>query len=72
MIERGEAVSPIGSGLGRGEGRFGKEDADRERGHRIDVDVFGRDPVGEGRVRGGDGFVGSGRDAEGVGWGMIG
>lgn len=68
MIERSgvEAVSPIGgSGLGwGGEGGFGEEDAYGEGRHRIDVDVFGGDAVGEGRVRGGDGFVGSGGDSE--------
>lgn len=57
----------FGVRFGRGESGIWEEDSDGERGEGIDVDVFGGDAVGEGRVRCGDGFVGPGSYAKRVG-----
>lgn len=53
--------------VGRGKSGLRKEDSNRERSERIDVNVFGGDAVGKRRVRVSDGFFGSRSDTKGVG-----
>lgn len=56
-----------GVGFGRVESRVREEDPDGEGGEGVDVDVLGGDPIGEGRVGGGDGLIRAGGNSERVG-----